>query len=62
MRKINELIIYNYIMYIINNPIINNFYEKKDGISAFMRIKNGQDFLEVSILSIINQVDIYYSR
>jgi len=46
-------------MFIEENPII-NFDDSKireDGISAFMRIKNGEDYLKASILSIINQVD-----
>jgi hypothetical protein len=46
-------------MIIEDSPIINFIPEndRKDGISAFMRIKNGEDYLEVTILSIINQVD-----
>ena len=46
-------------MIILENPIIefNDNIPRKDGISAFMRIKNGEDYLKESILSIINQVD-----
>lgn len=46
-------------MIIEKNPIIlfNDTVERKDGISAFMRIKNGEDYLEATILSIIDQVD-----
>lgn len=45
-------------MIIVENPTINFIYkDRKDGISAFMRIKNGEDYLKTSILSIIDQVD-----
>ena len=46
-------------MFIEENPIINfdDSIFREDGISAFMRIKNGEDYLKASILSIINQVD-----
>jgi hypothetical protein len=46
-------------MIIEDLPLINFIPEnnRQDGISAFMRIKNGEDYLEVTILSIINQVD-----
>ena len=46
-------------MIIEENPIVlfNDSIKREDGISAFMRIKNGEDYLEATILSIINQVD-----
>jgi glycosyltransferase involved in cell wall biosynthesis len=46
-------------MIIEENPVINynDSIKRENGISAFMRIKNGEDYLRVSILSIINQVD-----
>ena len=46
-------------MFIEENPIINfdDSIIRQDGISAFMRIKNGEDYLKASILSIINQID-----
>lgn len=44
-------------MIIVENPTIDFIYNRKDGISAFMRIKNGEDYLKTSILSIIDQVD-----
>ena len=42
-------------MFIEENPIINfdDSIIRQDGISAFMRIKNGEDYLKASILSII---------
>lgn len=46
-------------MTIVDNPEINFIDEtdRKDGISAFMRIRNGGDYLRISILSVIDQVD-----
>lgn len=46
-------------MEIVNKPTIQFIDEHKrtDGISAMMRIRNGEDFLKISILSIIDQVD-----
>lgn len=46
-------------MIVENDPIINNIKasERESGISAFMRIKNGEDYLEKSIMSVIGQVD-----
>jgi glycosyltransferase involved in cell wall biosynthesis len=46
-------------MFLEENPIIifNDSLIRQDGISAFMRIKNGEDYLKASILSIINQID-----
>lgn len=42
---------------IVNNPKIEFTTERTEGISAFMRIKNGEEFLESSIKSILLQVD-----
>jgi hypothetical protein len=45
-------------MIIVNEPIVFfNNSERKCGISAMMRIKNGEDYLEQSIMSVINQID-----
>ena len=44
-------------MLIVENPIISFNMEREDGISAFMRIKNGEDYLKASILSVIDQVN-----
>jgi len=44
-------------MFIVEEPIISFNSKRKNGISAFMRIKNGQDYLEASILSVIDQVN-----
>jgi glycosyltransferase involved in cell wall biosynthesis len=44
-------------MFIVEDPIISFNKERKNGISAFMRIKNGEDYLEDSILSVIDQVN-----
>ena len=42
---------------IIDDPKIDFINKRTEGISAFMRIKNGEEFLEYSIKSILNQVD-----
>ena len=46
-------------MIIEESPIVIFIPEnnRQPGISAFMRIKNGEDYLKATILSIINQVD-----
>lgn len=46
-------------MIIVENPTLDYVKAKDrlDGISAMMRIKNGDDLLESSILSVIEQVD-----
>jgi glycosyltransferase involved in cell wall biosynthesis len=44
-------------MFIVEDPIISFNSKRVNGISAFMRIKNGEDYLEESILSVVNQVD-----
>jgi glycosyltransferase involved in cell wall biosynthesis len=46
-------------MFIEENPVVtfDDSLIRQDGISAFMRIKNGEDYLKESILSIISQVD-----
>lgn len=31
--------------------------KRKEGISAFLRVRNGEEFLRISVLSIINQID-----
>lgn len=43
----------------ISNPLINPTFEqdRKSGLSAFLRVKNGEDFLVPTILSIIDSVD-----
>lgn len=42
----------------IDNPQVDdNNKSRKDGISAFLRVKNGEDFLEISIKSIIHEID-----
>lgn len=43
----------------IDNPVCQFIPEKsrKPGVSAFMRIKNGESFLRASILSAVDQVD-----
>ena len=44
-------------MIIVDNPeiIFNN--KRKDGISAMLRVRNGADYLETSIMSVVDQVD-----
>lgn len=42
---------------IVEDPKIEFNENRSEGISAFMRIKNGEEFLEYSIRSILNQVD-----
>ena len=44
-------------MIIVNNPKLAFKDDRKDGISACLRVRNGEDYLEVSIMSVINQVD-----
>lgn len=46
-------------MITVSEPRINFIKRKdrKDGISAFMRIRNGEDYLRESILSVVDQVD-----
>jgi glycosyltransferase involved in cell wall biosynthesis len=45
-------------MIIEENPVVifKDNLQRENGISAFMRIKNGEDYLKQTILSIINQV------
>ncbi len=44
-------------MKIENKPILDFCKTRSSGISAMMRIKNGEDYLEASIRSVVNQVD-----
>lgn len=46
-------------MIVVDNPIVRfvEESERKEGISAFMRIRNGEDYLRESIMSVIDQVD-----
>ena len=44
-------------MLIIDTPELNFSDDRKEGISAMLRVRNGEDFLEVSILSVLQQVD-----
>lgn len=44
-------------MIIVSDPYIINEKKEKDGISAIMRIKNGEDYLEQTINTIANQVN-----
>lgn len=46
-------------MIIVDNPLIEYIKQKDriDGISAMMRVRNGEDYLELCILSVIDQVD-----
>jgi len=44
-------------MHIVEEPIIIENKNRKEGISAMLRVKNGEDYLRESIMSVIHQVD-----
>lgn len=44
-------------MIIVENPEIKFIDKREEGVSGMLRVKNGEDYLRLCILSVINQLD-----